>query len=300
MKLVEDSPDLKSFTDVSSQSANKINKNLTPTSILFARKINLTKNDYFSDFGLKKNNKNIGSFLSSNDETNPSLNSQKRMHSDIYERLKNEDEQFIKTLLKLKEKMNNNNSIIVHPENRNLSSKDIYKKRQFPSEIPPYEGNININRKPIKVFTKRKISLYDNGNKSNNISYNLNKSSNSSNRFVTTHRKSNTKEIINSKPIFKTKKKIDKKNSFKKNNQNNTVYIIKNIDYISNRNLTKPQIKNINVEKKKPKDKNNNIKEIETKKKNVPIAVIDLFDESPKEQHKVNIKKNSFKLKQVV
>jgi hypothetical protein len=300
MKLVEDSPDLKSFTDVSSQSANKINKNLTPTSILFARKINLTKNDYFSDFGLKKNNKNIGSFLSSNDETNPSLNSQKRMHSDIYERLKNEDEQFIKTLLKLKEKMNNNNSIIVHPENRNLSSKDIYKKRQFPSEIPPYEGNNNINRKPIKVFTKRKISLYDNGNKSNNISYNLNKSSNSSNRFVTTHRKSNTKEIINSKPIFKTKKKIDKKNSFKKNNQNNTVYIIKNIDYISNRNLTKPQIKNINVEKKKPKDKNNNIKEIETKKKNVPIAVIDLFDESPKEQHKVNIKKNSFKLKQVV
>ena len=300
MKLVEDSPDLKSFTDVSSQSANKINKNLTPTSILFARKINLTKNDYFSDFGLKKNNKNIGSFLSSNDETNPSLNSQKRMHSDIYERLKNEDEQFIKTLLKLKEKMNNNNSIIVHPENRNLSSKDIYKKRQFPSEIPPYEGYNNTNRKPIKVFTKRKISLYDNGNKSNNISYNLNKSSNSSNRFVTTHRKSNTKEIINSKPIFKTKKKLDKKNSFKKNNQNNTVYIIKNIDYISNRNLTKPQIKNINVEKKKPKGKNNNKKEIETKKKNVPIAVIDLFDESPKEQHKVNIKKNSFKLKQVV
>ena len=298
MKLIEDSPDLKSFTDISSLSPNKMNQNLTPTNILFARKINLTKNDYFSDFGLKKNNKKIGSFLSSNEETNPSLNSQKRMHSDIYERLKNEDEHFIKTLLKLKEKMNNNNSIILLPEKKNLSSKDIYKKRQFPSEIPPYEGNININRKPIKVFTKRKINLYDNGNKNNNLSHHLNKSSNSSNRFVSTHRKSNTKVIIETKPILKTKKMIDKKNSIKKNNQNNTVYIIKNIDNISNKNCLKSHIKNINVENKKPKDKKNNIKQNETKK-NVPIAVIDLFDESPKE-HKFNIKKNSFKLKKVV
>ena len=299
MKLIEDSPDLKSFTDISSQSPNKMNQNLTPTNILFARKINLTKNDYFSDFGLKKNNKKIGSFLSSNEETNPSLNSQKRMHSDIYERLKNEDEHFIKTLLKLKEKMNNNNSIIILPENRNLSTKDIYKKRQFPSEIPPYEGYNNTNRKPIKVFTKRKISLYDNGNKNSNLSCNsnLNKSSNTNNRFVTTHRKSNTKVIINTKQIFKTRKKIDNKKSIKKNNQNNTVYKIKTIDNISNKNLIKPYIKNINVGNKKLKDKNNNINENKTKN-NVPIAVIDLFDESPKEHKVNNIKKNSFRLKQ--
>jgi hypothetical protein len=111
MKKIEENSNLKNFIEISPKYSNNSVKNYCSlTSVLFPRKINLEKNDYFKDFDLKKNNKYVGSFLSSNEETNQSLNSQKRINSEIYERLKNEEENFIKTLLRLKEKMNNNNN----------------------------------------------------------------------------------------------------------------------------------------------------------------------------------------------
>ena len=95
------------FIHSSPKTPKKPMKNSNSSKLMFTKKINLDENDYFIQYGLKKNNKYIGSFLSSNEDTKQSLDSQKRINSDIYERLKNEDENFIKTLLRLKQKMYN-------------------------------------------------------------------------------------------------------------------------------------------------------------------------------------------------
>ena len=283
MKLSEESSNLKNFIEITPKNKPIKNSN-SLSSVLFPRTINLEKNDYFKDFGLKKKNNFIGSFLSSNEETNHSLNSQRRINSDIYERLKNEDENFIKTLLRLKEKINNNSSSIsVIPENRNLSTKSICEKNKCFKEILPKKNNKK--KKSINIIAfKRKINLYDSYKKKDLSSYSLlikpsNTSSNSQKK---------TKGIINSKQIIKPKT-INSLNN-KSNNKNNNKKIINN----SSKNIFKSSMlnrinknknsiinhiykKNINVDYKVERKLNKFSKE----KKNtkiIPIAFIDLFD----------------------
>ena len=279
MKLSEESSNLKNFIEITPKN-KPIKNSISLSSVLFPRTINLEKKDYFKDFGLKKNNNFVGSFLSSNEETNHSLNSQRRLNSDIYERLKNEDENFIKTLLRLKEKINNNsNTISVIPENRNLSTKYVYEKNKCFKKILPNKNNKK--KKSINIIAfKRKINLFDSYNKKDLSSYSLSiKPSNTS-----SNSQKKTKGIINSKQIIKTK--IINSLNNKNNNQNIINNSSKNIfksSMLNRINKNKNSIinhiykKNINVDHKVERKLNKFSKE----KKNtkiIPIAFIDLFD----------------------
>ena len=279
MKKIEENSNLKSFIEISPEYSNNSVKNYCSlSSVLFPRKINLEKNDYFKDFDLKKNNKFVGSFLSSNEETNQSLNSQKRINSEIYERLKNEEENFIKTLLRLKEKMNNNNnnSKIEIPKNLNLSTKNIYKKINFPKEILPNRNENNKNQKIIKIIPyKKKINLVDNKKNLSSNSFQI-KLSNSQNK---------TKKIINIKQILKTRtiSELNDKNK-NKNKKNNKLNDKKNIStYV---------IKKKNNFENKVERKLNSFSKEKKNKKIIPIAYINLFDES---KRKIKEKRNIIK-----
>ncbi len=279
----EESSNLKKFIEITPKN-KPIKNSISLSSVLFPRTINLDKNDYFKDFGLKKNNKFVSSFLSSNEETNHSLNSQRRINSDIYERLKKEDENFIKTLLRLKEKINNNNSSIsVIPENRNLSTKSVCEKKKCFKEILPNKNNKK--KKSIKIIAcKRKINLFDSYNKKDLSSHSLlikpsNTSSNSQKK---------TKGIINSKQIIKTKtiNSLNNKSNNKNNNQNIINNSSKNIFKSSmlnrinkNKNSTINHIykKNINGDYKVERKLNKFSKEKKITKI-IPTAFIDLFD----------------------
>ena len=275
MKKIEENSNLKSFIEISPEYSNNSVKNYCSlSSVLFPRKINLEKNDYFKDLDLKKNNKFVGSFLSSNEETNQSLNSQKRINSEIYERLKNEEENFIKTLLRLKEKMNNNNnnSKIEIPKNLNLSTKNIYKKINFPKEILPNRNENNKNQKIIKIIPyKKKINLVDNKKNLSSNSFQI-KLSNSQNK---------TKKIINIKQILKTRtiSELNDKNKNKKNNKLN-----------DKKNISTYVIKKKNNFENKVERKLNSFSKEKKNKKIIPIAYINLFDESKrKSKEKRNI-----------
>ena len=277
MKKIEENSNLKSFIEISPEYSNNSVKNYCSlSSVLFPRKINLEKNDYFKDLDLKKNNKFVGSFLSSNEETNQSLNSQKRINSEIYERLKNEEENFIKTLLRLKEKMNNNNnnSKIEIPKNLNLSTKNIYKKINFPKEILPNRNENNKNQKIIKIIPyKKKINLVDNKKNLSSNSFQI-KLSNSQNK---------TKKIINIKQILKTRtiSELNDKNKNKKNNKLN-----------DKKNISTYVIKKKNNFENKVERKLNSFSKEKKNKKIIPIAYINLFDES---KRKIKEKRNIIK-----
>ncbi len=54
MKLEQESSKFKNFIEKTPKSPYKPISKLYSTNIIFSRKINLAKNDYFKDFGLKK------------------------------------------------------------------------------------------------------------------------------------------------------------------------------------------------------------------------------------------------------
>ena len=270
------------FIHSSPKTPKKPMKNSNSSKLMFTKKINLDENDYFIQYGLKKNNKYIGSFLSSNEDTKQSLDSQKRINSDIYERLKNEDEHFIKTLLRLKQKMNDSqtNSIVFMTRNKNLSSQNIYSNSNRKIEISPYNKYKNKKEKDNKIKSNRKkinLSGYSIYNKS-------------SNRINSNHSKSNTKIINtpkkNNVSHIRTFSCLYGKSMEKKNNKNN-------LNQKDNQNSSKNNIyqiyKNSSKQVKIVKNINYDFKKKVGNKKVIPTAVIDLFDD-------YNKKKNSNKM----
>ena len=270
------------FIHSSPKTPKKPMKNSNSSKLMFTKKINLDENDYFIQYGLKKNNKYIGSFLSSNEDTKQSLDSQKRINSDIYERLKNEDEHFIKTLLRLKQKMNDSqtNSVVFMTRNKNLSSQNIYSNSNRKIEISPYNKYKNKKEKDNKIKSNRKkinLSGYSIYNKSSNrINSNHSKSNT---KIINTPKKNNVSHIRTFSCLYgkSMEKKNNKNNLNQKDNQNSS----KNNIYQIYKNSSKQVkiVKNINYEFKK-KVRN---------KKVIPTAVIDLFDD-------YNKKKNSNKM----
>ena len=270
------------FIHSSPKTPKKPMKNSNSSKLMFTKKINLDENDYFIQYGLKKNNKYIGSFLSSNEDTKQSLDSQKRINSDIYERLKNEDEHFIKTLLRLKQKMNDSqtNSIVFMTRNKNLSSQNIYSNSNRKIEISPYNKYKNKKEKDNKIKSNRKkinLSGYSIYNKSSNrINSNHSKSNT---KIINTPKKNNVSHIRTFSCLYgkSMEKKNNKNNLNQKDNQNSS----KNNIYQIYKNSSKQVkiVKNINYDFKK-KVRNNKV---------IPTAVIDLFDD-------YNKKKNSNKM----
>lgn len=279
MKLIDEKIN---FIHSSPKTPKKPMKNSNSSKLMFIKKINLDENDYFIQYGLKKNNKFIGSFLSSNEETKQSLDSQKRINSDIYERLKNEDEHFIKTLLRLKQKMNDSqtNSIVFMTRNKNLSSQNIYNNSNRKIEISPYNHYKYKKEKDNKIKSNRKkinLSGYSIYNKSSNRINSNHSKSNS--KIINTPKKNNVSHIRTFSCLYG--KSMEKKNIKNHLNQKDNQNSSKNNIYQIYKNSSKQVkiVKNINYEFKK-KVRN---------KKVIPTAVIDLFDD-------YNKKKNSNKM----
>ena len=196
MKIEQESSKLKNFIEITPKSPYKPISKLYSTNIIFSRKINLAKNDYFKDFGLKKNNQIVNSFLSSNEETNPTLNTQRRMNSDIYERLRKEDENFIKTLLRLKQKMNNSqaNSAFHILDNNNLSSKNINSNQNNSNLISLHK---NKKEKPIKITSyNTKVKKNDTRNKKNLSSNSIHNQSSISPKYINEYKNKNKSNTI--------------------------------------------------------------------------------------------------------
>ena len=279
MKLIDEKIN---FIHSSPKTPKKPMKNSNSSKLMFIKKINLDENDYFIQYGLKKNNKFIGSFLSSNEDTKQSLDSQKRINSDIYERLKNEDEHFIKTLLRLKQKMNDSqtNSVVFMTRNKNLSSQNIYNNSNRKIEISPYNHYKYKKEKDNKIKSNRKkinLSGYSIYNKSSNRINSNHSKSNS--KIINTPKKNNVSHIRTFSCLYgKSMEKKNIKNHLnQKDNQNSSKNNIYQIYKKSSKQVK--IVKNINYEFKK-KVRN---------KKVIPTAVIDLFDD-------YNKKKNSNKM----
>ncbi len=298
MKIEQESSKLKNFIEITPKSPYKPISKLYSTNIIFSRKINLAKNDYFKDFGLKKNNQIVNSFLSSNEETNPTLNTQRRMNSDIYERLRKEDENFIKTLLRLKQKMNNSqaNSAFHILDNNNLSSKNINSNQNNSNLISLHK---NKKEKPIKITSyNTKVKKNDTRNKKNLSSNSIHNQSSISPKYINEYKNKNKSNTIinNSNDIFKTRtiNIISKKNELKKNNSIKVQSINKSTN-ISKDNINQLYKKNFVHEYQIRKKVTYDLSKKFNFKNNVPVAVIDLSDScSIKNIQHINKKGNKF------
>ena len=298
MKIEQESSKLKNFIEITPKSPYKPISKLYSTNIIFSRKINLAKNDYFKDFGLKKNNQIVNSFLSSNEETNPTLNTQRRMNSDIYERLRKEDENFIKTLLRLKQKMNNSqaNSAFHILDKNNLSSKNINSNQNNSNLISLHK---NKKEKPIKITSyNTKVKKNDTRNKKNLSSNSIHNQSSISPKYINEYKNKNKSNTIinNSNDIFKTRtiNIISKKNELKKNNSIKVQSINKSTN-ISKDNINQLYKKNFVHEYQIRKKVTYDLSKKFNFKNNVPVAVIDLSDScSIKNIQHINKKGNKF------
>ncbi len=298
MKLEQESSKFKNFIEKTPKSPYKPISKLYSTNIIFSRKINLAKNDYFKDFGLKKNNQIVNSFLSSNEETNPTLNTQRRMNSDIYERLRKEDENFIKTLLRLKQKMNNSqaNSAFHILDNNNLSSKNINSNQNNSNLISLHK---NKKEKPIKITSyNTKVKKNDTRNKKNLSSNSIHNQSSISPKYINEYKNKNKSNTIinNSNDIFKTRtiNIISKKNELKKSNSIKVQSINKSTN-ISKDNINQLYKKNFVHEYQIRKKVTYDLSKKFNFKNNVPVAVIDLSDScSIKNIQHINKKGNKF------
>ena len=298
MKIEQESSKLKNFIEITPKSPYKPISKLYSTNIIFSRKINLAKNDYFKDFGLKKNNQIVNSFHSSNEETNPTLNTQRRMNSDIYERLRKEDENFIKTLLRLKQKMNNSqaNSAFHILDNNNLSSKNINSNQNNSNLISLHK---NKKEKPIKITSyNTKVKKNDTRNKKNLSSNSIHNQSSISPKYINEYKNKNKSNTIinNSNDIFKTRtiNIISKKNELKKNNSIKVQSINKSTN-ISKDNINQLYKKNFVHEYQIRKKVTYDLSKKFNFKNNVPVAVIDLSDScSIKNIQHINKKGNKF------
>ena len=79
--------------------------NSNSSSLLRVGKINIDTDDLHDEINRVRNKKVFGSFVTSSEETKSYINPFNGLDNDIYERLRNENVDFIKTLLRLKAKM---------------------------------------------------------------------------------------------------------------------------------------------------------------------------------------------------
>ena len=270
--------------------------NSNSSSYLRVGKINLESTD-FKEINRRKKNRIFSSFLSSNEDTNYNSNTNRGLDSEIYERLRNENVDFIKTLLRLKQKMYNQSLLNQEKQKfKNINNEKIENLKMMknniisPLEIKSIQNSRIIKKeKPIIIKNSiKKVNYIENKKKEtknffhNKIDNSLKTSKTSIHSTpVQTNMKTNSPYKINKqravseipnnqqinkiKQLMKTKKTNINRN---KNNQNKSIssssIISINMTYdINNNNPNKNVIKKLK----------------ENKKKSVPKAVINLFDD---------------------
>ena len=270
--------------------------NSNSSSYLRVGKINLESTD-FKEINRRKKNRIFSSFLSSNEDTNYNSNTNRGLDSELYERLRNENVDFIKTLLRLKQKMYNQ-SLLNHEKQKfkNINDEKIENLKMMknniisPSEIKSIQNSRIIKKeKPIIIKNSiKKVNYIENKKKEtknffhNKIDNSLKTSKTSIHSTpVQTNMKTNSpykinkqravSEIPNNQQINKIKQLMKKKKTDVNGNKNN-----------QNKNISSSSIISINM----TYDINNNnpnknvIKKLkENKKKSVPKAAINLFDD---------------------
>lgn len=262
--------------------SNKKITNSNSSKLLNIGKINLNSEE-FSNNNNEKKHKIFNSFYSHEEEL--SSISHRGFDSEIYERLRKENVDFIKTLLRLKKKMYSQNSNFSNfQKNKKEKIENLKMKKNKNLDISPFEitnvKSINHQRdKPIKIKTSlRKLNYSENNtNKRKNI-FN-NKVENSSLKNSMNLEKKNGQLSPPNKPVKQrtissiTNKNYkmqeffkEKKPTIKKNNKisppSKKLIRVNTTGKINNRNPNKNILKKL-------KEKNNNP---------VPIAVINLFD----------------------
>ena len=272
--------------------------NSNSSSLLRVGKINIDTDDLHDEINRVKNKKVFGSFITSSEESKSYINTINGLDNDIYERLRNEDVDFIKTLLRLKAKMYYQNLGYSNHEKRrnkqyelidNLKMKKNIKTT--PREIKNISNRNSKKEKPIKITsqinysenkTKKKNNFFhnkiDSSLKTSKTSIHSTLSEDKTNINVTTPNKTVRQraisEIPNNSQIKKIQQLIKPKNIKFKTQQKNSSNILLNINITSKINNNNPN-KNI-IKKLKEK-----------KKKNIPIAEIDLFGDDVSEDIKI-------------
>ncbi len=270
--------------------------NSNSSSYLRVGKINLESTD-FKEINRRKKNRIFSSFLSSNEDTNYNSNTNRGLDSELYERLRNENVDFIKTLLRLKQKMYNQ-SLLNHEKQKfkNINDEKIENLKMMknniisPLEIKSIQNSRIIKKeKPIIIKNSiKKVNYIENKKKEtknffhNKIDNSLKTSKTSIHSTpVQTNMKTNSpykinkqravSEIPNNEQINKIKQLMKTKKTKINRNKNN-----------QNKNISSSSIISINM----TYDINNNnpnknvIKKLkENKKKSIPKAVINLFDD---------------------
>ena len=240
------------------------------------------------------------------------------MSKEIYERLKNENVNFIQTLLRLKEKNANVNNLkcpfitpekpnnylnkLLNKSTNNKSNNSIYKKCSI--QITPLNKIIREKDIPIKITTSlRKNNLLENKKQSNNKSEiiypkkpTILKNNNNNNKLINVNKTIdiNSSNILNKNSITKkvikqrtlsavpNQKQIDKINKLV-NSKNKRNQDFKSYNSLNNTNST--GVTNLSI------NPNNEI----------PSAVINLFDDCTSEfDYKDNVTKkmNKYQFKQ--
>ncbi len=272
--------------------------NSNSSSLLRVGKINIDTDDLHDEINRVRNKKVFGSFVTSSEETKSYINPFNGLDNDIYERLRNENVDFIKTLLRLKAKMYYQNLGYSNHEKRRNKQYELIDNLKMKKNIKTTPRGIkdiqnrNIKKeKPIKIKpqinysenkTKKKNNFFhnkiDSSLKTSKTSIHSTLSEDKTNIKVTSPNKiikqRAISEIPNNSQIKKIQQLIKPKNIKFKTQQKNSSNILLNINITSKINNNNPN-KNI-IKKLKEK-----------KKKNIPIAEIDLFGDDVSDDIKI-------------
>ena len=273
--------------------------NSNSSSLLRVGKIKIDTDDLHDETNRTKNKKVFGSFVTSSEETKSYVNTYNGLDNDIYERLRNENVDFIKTLLRLKAKMYYQNLGYSNNEKRRNKQYELIDNLKMKKNIKttPIEikniQNRNIKKeKPIKITsqinysenkTKKKNNFFhnkiDNSLKTSITSIHSTPSQDKNNIKVNSPNKAIKQraisEIPNNSQIKKIQQLIKPKNNKLKTPQNKkSTNVLLNINFTSKINNNNP---NINIIKKLK----------EKKKKVIPIAQINLFGDDDSDDIKI-------------
>jgi hypothetical protein len=272
--------------------------NSNSSSLLRVGKINIDTDDLHDEINRVRNKKVFGSFVTSSEETKSYINPFNGLDNDIYERLRNENVDFIKTLLRFKAKMYYQNLGYSNHEKRRNKQYELIDNLKMKKNIKTTPRGIkdiqnrNVKKeKPIKIKpqinysenkTKKKNNFFhnkiDSSLKTSKTSIHSTLSEDKTNIKVTSPNKiikqRAISEIPNNSQIKKIQQLIKPKNFKFKTQQKNSSNILLNINITSKINNNNPN-KNI-IKKLKEK-----------KKKNIPIAEIDLFGDDVSDDIKI-------------
>ncbi len=252
--------------------------NSNSSSYLIGKKINLGNEDV-------KTRNNFNNYFESFHSDEENINyTQRGLNSEIYERLKNENLDFIKTLLRLKQKMNNSNNII-NNENKVYYS---YEKKKINNNerienLKKKKSNNFLYDSPVEISRNKKVKFINSFKKVN---------------FTENKRKKNSssKLIPNNDS---SEKKIRQISAPKKINKQKTISFIPNSIEIKKMKKINKQ-KNKKTQKNKKSFSSHNLIRIDNtsnncNNNNVPIAIITLFDEYvDKENNEKKLTQNKF------